>query len=266
MSSSERQLDQLDPARASALAATLGMERQYDVGDPLPPFFHHIYFWQPQPADALGRDGHPRVGKGLIPDLGLPRRMWAGGRLTFKMPLLAGLQAERRSKCLKVAEKEGRSGRLAFVTLEHAVWQNGQCCLREEQDLVYRPDPHPDDPPRQMHRAERFAETTRDVICDSTMLFRYSALTFNGHRIHYDAEYARDVEGYAGAVVHGPLLAQLMMLWATERIGPLESFSFRGLAPMTLKDRAKLCTDGSAFWVENDDGHVIMNAEAAGFR
>lgn len=254
-----RQTDVMDPDRARALQVTLGHEASIGAGDPLPPFFHGAYFWDARPADALGRDGHPKVG-GLIPDLGLPRRMWAGGQLQFHAPLLAGIPAEQRSRVDSVARKEGRSGPLGFVTLIHELWQSETRCVTEQQDLVYREDPEPDAPlpvPPEARRDEDYAE---EHGFTSTRLFRYSALTFNGHRIHYDLDYARDVEGYGGLVTHGPLLAQLLMLMA-ERRAPLRSFQFRATSPLLHFEIATLCRKGREMWVRAPDGRLCMTAE-----
>jgi len=243
--------DTLDPARAQALMAALGRPAQREI---LPPFFHHLYFWEPQPPGALGRDGHPKVG-GLIPDLGLPRRMWAGGRLTFHAPLRVGLQATKSTRVLSAVRKEGRTGPLAFVTLQHEMTQSGQLCVTEEQDLVYRADPDPA-APRPIPPMAPDGGDLREVAFDSTLLFRYSALTFNGHRIHYDEAYARNVEGYDGLVVHGPLLAQLLMLEA----GPLSGFDFRATAPLMHHEAAVLCRAGDAMWVRGPDGRQCLRA------
>ena len=255
-------IDLLDPARANALYVALGLAARVGAGDPMPPFFHQLYFWDPQPPDALGRDGHPEVGRGIVPDTGLPRRMWAGGALEFKAPVLLGQPAEKRSFCTEVAHKSGRSGPLAFVTLRHEIWQSGQLCTLERQDLVYREDPKPDAVLRPTPQAERKAETRVSVQFDATLLFRYSALTLNGHRIHYDVDYAQDVEGYDGLVVHGPLLAQLLMLNAEQNLAGLNAFAFRGMSPLTLGKPAALCSAGRDYWVEQD-GALILQGTAS---
>lgn len=254
-------IDVLDPARANALQAALGRRARFHAGDALPPFFHQIYFWEAKPPASLGRDGHPQVGGGIVPDTGLPRRMWAGGALEFHAPLLLGEQAKKRSACLGVERKTGRTGPLAFVTLQHEIWQAGQLCVSERQDLVYREDPAPHAPKAKPPTPDIAAEQRTELHFDATLLFRYSALTFNGHRIHYDADYARDVEGYAGLVVHGPLLAQLMMLAADAAQGGLRTFEFRGMSPLTLGQKADLCQAGQAFWIESD-GALIMKGKA----
>ncbi len=254
-----RQTDVLDPDRASALGVALGRSGGFERGDALPPFFHQIYFWQAQPPHVLGRDGHPRVGTGLIPDLGLPRRMWAGGALQFHAPLRAGHLAEKVSRVADVTQKSGRSGSLGFVTLAHEVWQDGQLCVTERQDLVYRQDPDPDAPRQTPPKARGDEAIRRPWTFDSTLLFRYSALTFNGHRIHYDLDYATSVEGYSGLVVHGPLLAQGLMLLAAED-APLKGFRFRATAPLMHDETAELCRNGADMWVRGPDGRQCMSA------
>ncbi|MEL7117215.1 MAG: MaoC family dehydratase N-terminal domain-containing protein [Pseudomonadota bacterium] len=255
----QRATDLLDPARAAALHQTLGLDGPPPV-DVLPPFWHQIYFWDPHPPEALGPDSHPRVGQGVIPDLGLPRRMWAGGALEFLAPLRLGAPAEKVSTLTDVQRKEGRSGALGFVTLTHEIVQGGEVCVRERQDLVYR-DPSP--AARALPQARSDEHVKRRVTFDPTLLFRYSALTFNGHRIHYDADYARDVEGYAGLVVHGPLLAQLLIHLAVAQLGSLKSFAFRATAPLMDFEPADLCwVEGSEMWVRGPDGRQCMTAKA----
>lgn len=258
---SERQLDVIDPSRAAAFQVALGQDVTVTQNAPLPPFFHQLYFWTPKPPEELGRDGHIRVG-GLIPDLGLPRRMWAGGRLSFASPLLAGQQAVRTSVLEQTMHKHGRTGPLGFVTLRHEIRQGDTLCLTEWQDLVYRQDPDPKAPRSEPPMARLDESDRREVSFDSTLLFRYSALTFNGHRIHYDLDYARDVEGYDGLVVHGPLLAQHLMLMAVDLMGPLSEFSFRALSPLMHFESATLCCSGRDMWVRAPDGRGCMRATA----
>lgn len=255
------QSDTLDPARATALETALGQSPSITAGMPLPAFYHQLYFWDAQPSTDLGRDGHPKTG-GLIPDFGLPRRMWAGGRLAFHSPLIAGMPAHKTTTVDSAARKQGRSGPLAFVTLRHDIHQNGALCLTEYQDLVYRQDyttdtQHPTAP--QARTDETHHET---MSFTSTLLFRYSALTFNGHRIHYDLDYARDVEGYGGLVVHGPLLAHLLMRLATHHIGSLKTFTFRATAPLLHTEAATLCWRDRTAWVRGPDGQQNMIATA----
>lgn len=251
--------DQLDPARAQALQATLGQAPSIQSGDALPAFAHHIYFWDPQTPEALGPDGHPATG-GFIPDLGLPRRMWAAGRLIQHQPLRAGIKADKTSVIEAVTRKTGRSGPLAFVRIRHDIRQRHALAVTEWQELVYRPA---DAPRAAAQPAPKVASHTRDLVFTSTQLFRYSALTFNGHRIHYDADYTRDTEGYAGLVVHGPLLAHLMMGLATELHGPLTDFSYRGASPLTVNETATLCAKDRQFWVKASDGRLCTSGQLA---
>ena len=253
--------DVMDPTRAAALHAVLGLSGPApDAGDALPPFFHQIYFWQARAPDQLGRDGHPRIGD-FIPDLGLPRRMWAGGRLRFDAPLRVGQPAHRDTIIEAVAQKTGRSGPLGFVTLRHEIRQDGTLCVTEWQDLAYRADPDPTAPAPAPPQAPA-ADIAEPVSFDPVLLFRYSALTLNGHRIHYDRDYARGTEGYGGLVVHGPLLAQLLMLMATRQLGPLRQFSFRGTAPLIDTEAATLCRSGTDLWLRGPDGRLCMTAQA----
>jgi len=251
--------DLMDPARAQALQAAMGAEPTIAAGDPLPPFAHHIYFWEAASPSRLGRDGHPATGSGFIPDLGLPRRMWAAGRLVFHQPLLAGVRAERISRIEGITRKDGRSGPLAFVRVRHDIRQRQALALTEWQDLVYRPDGTDQSPPPAARTDEAIAEP---FAPDTTLLFRYSALTFNGHRIHYDEAYARDVEGYDGLVVHAPLLAHLLMGLAQRQLGELREFAYRATAPLMHHEAASLCWRDGVAWVRAADGRQCMVAEA----
>ncbi|WP_127113559.1 FAS1-like dehydratase domain-containing protein [Shimia sediminis] len=261
LSQAHSQSDVMDPARAAACLATLDLPSEVALGDALPPFFHYLYFWEARPPGHLGRDGHPKVG-GVIPDMGLPRRMWAGGQLEFHAPLRAGIEATKTTTVASANYKEGRTGPLGFVKLRHAITQGGQLCVTEYQDLVYREDPDPGAPKPVPPVARRDEVKHETMGFDTTMLFRYSALTFNGHRIHYDVNYAKTVEGYDGLVVHGPLLAQLLMLMAERELGSLRRFSFRATAPLMHFEKATFCWGGDGTcWVRGPDGRQNMLAE-----
>jgi 3-methylfumaryl-CoA hydratase len=251
----------MDPARAAALHAVLALDgRPPAAGDPLPHFFHQIYFWDVVPPQDLGPDGHPRTG-GLIPDLGLPRRMWAGGRLTFHQPLRAGILAEKTTILTGYTRKTGRSGQLGLVTLRHVIRQKGAPVITEEQDLIYRAARQPEEPAPDAPQAPEGEEVSAPLGFDSTALFRYSALTMNGHRIHYDPDHAR-AEGYPGLVVHGPLLAQWLMLLAAARIEPLRTFHFRASAPLFVFEEAEICAAGSRLWIRGPGNRLCMEAVA----
>lgn len=259
--------DAMDPERARALHATLNRDGPPPAdGDPLPPFWHHVYFWTAAPMAGLGRDGHPKTGR-FIPDTGLPRRMWAGGRLTFDRPAMLGVPAELRARVKSVEHKTGRSGPLAFVTVENRLVSDRAVCVIEEKDLVYREDAAPGTPPPDPPKAPMDEDGRETLTFSSVLLFRYSALTFNGHRIHYDRDYARDVEGYAGLVVHGPLLAQLMVHKADSVLGGLKTFSFRAASPLMDFEKAEMCwkaqANGLSLWVRGPDGRLCMRASAS---
>lgn len=234
----ERVEDDLSPAQARAVAAMLDLPDlanvTFPVGDAIPPLWQWFYFLPKAPQSALDTDGHPKRG-GFLPPITLPRRMFAGARMTMHTPLRLGIPAVRTGTIVKVEEKDGRSGRLAFVTVAYRFEQDGELCIEEEQDIVYREQGAPVTAPEVLPWSPvPDGARARLVTPDSRLLFRFSALTFNAHRIHYDREYARNEEGYPGLVVHGPLTAVLLMhLAASLRPNaPLTRFSFRGLAPI----------------------------------
>lgn len=220
--------------RAAALHAALDLDGPPpQIGDALPPLWHWMYFWEPVAAHKLGRDGHPALG-GFLPPVPLDRRMWAGSRISFHRPLRVGAEVERRSTITAINEKTGRTGRLAFVTVKHEFFADGEPVLTDEHDIVYREPAQPGESKPAGVTSDLTPEAVRreNVFTpDPVLLFRYSALTLNGHRIHYDHPYATGVEGYAGLVVHGPLLATLMAAAAAED-GPLSHFEFRGRRPV----------------------------------
>ncbi len=228
---SEQVHDQLSHNLLMRIAATLN-ERTPDHGEALPPLWQWCFFQEPMPESGLGGDGHPARGGFLPPaDNRNRNRMWAGGRVEFIEPLMAGAEAARVSTIKHVEEKQGGTGALLFVTVQHDYLQDGRLAIREEQDIVYR-EPSP---PKTSSSEPMVAGDWREQVTPtSTLLFRYSAVTFNGHRIHYDWPYVTETEGYAGLVVHGPLIATLN-LRAFYRANPdarLRRFAYRGLRPM----------------------------------
>ena len=231
--------DTLSLRHARLMAATLGQNpEQLQAHDPLPPLWHWVYFLEGLPPEQLGRDGHPARG-GFLPPVPLANRMWAGGRLEFFAPLRLDEPAEKRSQVLSVEHKSGRSGDLVFVTVEHAVWQGGERALREEHDIVYKNPSPPQTQKQSQSTPPAPGQWQRQCRPDTTLLFRYSALTFNGHRIHYDQDYCRQVEGYDNLVIHGPLNATFLAALAHD-VGHeqgqkiLRRFSYRGLQAATL--------------------------------
>lgn len=267
---SETRRDLIGATPPAALAATLDHPpRDWPAGTPLPPLWHWLYFLPLHRASELGADGHARLG-GFLPPVPLPRRMWAGSRFEFLAPLCVGDAAERISTIENIALKHGRSGPLVFVTVRHEVAVNGVAmpALREWHDIVYRAAKQPGDVEPPPQRAPAEAPWSREWMPDDVLLFRYSALTFNGHRIHYDRRYVTETEGYPGLVVHGPLIATLLLdLLGRELPGAkLASFSFRALRPsfdgrpMRVNGRR----DGKTvrLWAQDHEGWLTMEAQA----
>ncbi|QYU69176.1 MaoC family dehydratase N-terminal domain-containing protein [Leptolyngbya sp. 15MV] len=263
---SETSAEQVWASRVAQLAATLDLDRAPRDGAPLPPGWQGLFFTPAVRQSELGADGHPRRG-GFLPPIDLPRRMWAGSRLRYHEPLTVGDKAEKRSEIARIDSKEGRTGTLVFVTVRHTISQGSVIALEEEQDLVYRAPPAPGEPAPPGKPAPS-AMWSEPVHPDAPLLFRYSALTFNGHRIHYDAPYASGVEGYPALVVHGPLTATLLQGLATKaRPGErLATFAFRGLAPLfvdrTFHIEAAEDGEGLALWARNERGEMAMQASA----
>jgi 3-methylfumaryl-CoA hydratase len=269
---SEQTSDRIARAQIVALGATLDRREFPNEGDLLPPLWHWLFFQPTAKQSELGVDGHPRRG-GFLPPVSLPRRMWAGGRLQFQnaRPLRVGQDVVRQSVITSVDYKEGRSGKLIFVSLRHTILDGeGQVALIEEQDIVYRGHATSALSSAVSTRAPTDPVWIREVHPDASLLFRYSALTFNGHRIHYDRTYATEVEGYSGLVVHGPLIATLLLeLMHTEVPGArIERFSFRAVAP--LFDTAPFLVCGHpqgnqrtiSLWAQTLDGRLAMSASA----
>ncbi|MBC7415553.1 MAG: MaoC family dehydratase N-terminal domain-containing protein [Herminiimonas sp.] len=261
--------DLIDPRTAAALAATLDRPVAPATGTALPPLWHWTYFWSVAPQAQLGADGHPERG-GFLPPIALPRRMWAGGRLRFERSLTIGAAATRTSRILSVTGKSGKSGDLAFVTVQHEVGCNGAPCFTEEHDIVYRGMPPAGTVPPTPPPAPTDAVWKRLITPDPVLLFRYSALTFNGHRIHYDRSYATGVEGYPGLVVHGPLIATLLVELLQQHLpqARLASFDFRAVSPLFDTEPFTVCgapgADGRTvrLWAANARGGLAMQAEA----
>ena len=265
--------DDLGIAPMRALAATLDRDDPAPgVGTPLPALWHWLYFLPHHRQSEIGPDGHARRG-GFLPPVPLPRRMWAGGRLEWQAgnPLRAGDTARRVSTIASVTHKTGRTGELVFVLVRHEVHNDRGLALTEAHDIVYRPDAASGDAPAAARQAPRDAAFSRQVVPDDVLLFRYSALTFNGHRIHYDRRYVTEVEGYPGLIVHGPLIATLLvdLLRREKPDANLARFEFRAvrptfdIAPFQVHGRPD-ADDGSTFrlWAEDADGFLTMQATA----
>lgn len=264
----QRVKDDLSPWAASAVAAMLDApDLPVAAGDPLPVLWQWFYFLATVPQNELSADGHPQRG-GFMPPVPLPRRMFAGARIEFFRPLVLGTPAVRTATIRDVVEKSGRSGRLAFVTVAYEIHQGDRLCISEEQDIVYKEPGEAVPAPVAAPFAEPDPGTwSREIVPDSRLLFRFSALTFNAHRIHYDRRYAREVEGYPGLVVHGPLTAVLLAdLVRRHRSEPIRHFSFRGQAPLFDLAPFRLfgSADGASVSLEakGPDGRVTLSAEA----
>lgn len=260
--------DHVSAGAVQRLAFTLDHPDPPMAGDPLPPLWHYLFFAEVAPTGSLGADGHPPRG-GFLPPVALPRRMWAQSHLTFHEPIPVGAEAERTSTITDVQTKHGSSGPLCFVTVDHQLTVDGRIRITERQDLVYRGDPDPAASPREPDPAPNHAEFTTTVRPNPVLLFRYSALTFNGHRIHYDQDYAQQVEGYPGLVVHGPLTATLLANLAVRHIPDgqhLTSFSFRGVAPLVADSPFTLAgahrTGGLDLWAATTSGGLAVTARA----
>jgi 3-methylfumaryl-CoA hydratase len=238
--------DSVSPHRVEMLAATLDLGREARAaeglceGGPLPALWHWLAFLPDAPMSGLGPDGHPVRG-GFLPPVALERRMWAGGRLVFRDEIRIGERILRRSEILKVAEKTGAAARMVFVTVGHCLSTPRGPAVEEEQDIVYvaMPDRFRPPPESPLPAAPVWEEP---VAIDTVRLFRFSAATFNAHRIHFDLPYATEVEKYPGLVVHGPLQAMLLMQAARRRRGGARpaGFRFRGVRPLFHFDRPRL--------------------------
>ncbi len=263
----QRLEDSLEPFRARALAAALDHQALPQSGDELPPCWHWLYFAETPPTAGTGEDGHPHKG-GLLPPVPLPRRMWSAGSVVLAAPLRLGERAEKRSTVRSIEEKSGKTGALVFVGVEHELTQNGKTCIREKQTLVYRPMPTAATPLPPGEAPPSHFDWSHRVAATSVLLFRYSALTYNAHRIHYDREYAIREELYPGLVVHGPLLVTLLLDLALRHsaAGRMEEFEFRAIRPTFDAGPIELRgqSDGRAarLWSIADNNFVGMHVSA----
>lgn len=250
---------------ANQMAVTLDREATFQTGDTLPPAWHWLYFHDQVKAADLGPDGHPKLGI-VMPPVPLPKRMWAGGVLHFQAPLRLGDPVTKTSTFRDIMPKAGRSGSLYFVNLEHIYSTNGVICLVEEQTIVYRALTSATSA-GQAQAAPTAADYTQSYTLNSTALFRYSALTFNGHRIHYDVDYCRQVEGYPNLVIHGPLIATLLLdLYCQHGKSP-KHFRYRAQSPLFLPHpftvNGTSTGDAAKLWATNHTGGLAMEAEVS---
>ncbi len=267
---SEERRDVAAPAPVAALAATLDHESPPWRDGEVPPLGHWLYFLPLYRQSEVGADGHAKRG-GFLPPVPLPRRMWAGGRLSWHEPLRLGADVRRRSTVADISHETGRSGELCFVKVVHEVFGDAGLAVREEHDIVYRgPAPQAGaEVPAKPAEPLPEAAWTRTITPDPVLLFRFSALTFNGHRIHYDRDYCRDVEGYPGLVFHGPLTAMLLvdLFLRHHPAAPLSTLSFRAQRPLfdtrPFAIRGRPRPGGATLWALTPDGLPAMTAEIA---
>jgi 3-methylfumaryl-CoA hydratase len=267
----ETATDSVTIQQIAGLAATLDLDEAARqrlglvAGGVLPALWHWLAFLPTAPMSGLGPDGHPKRG-GFLPPVPLERRMWAGGRLQFEGDIRIGEPLERRSTIRSVQEKAGRAGSMVFVTVEHRFSTERGLAIVEEHDIVYVaiPDRFTPPPPVEPPAPTAFAEA---VSIDTVKLFRFSAVTFNGHRIHYDLDYTREVEKYPGLVVHGPLQAVLMMEAARRHQGGAmpKTYGFRGVRPLFHFESVQVVgtaveSGAQHLATVNGDGHACMQA------
>ena len=271
----ERRADRVDPAACARWLATL--DRAAPEGHAVPQGYHWGLCLPDAPTAALGADGHPtrdETPASFLPPIPQPRRMWASSKVAFVAPLRVGETVERRSRIASITAKTGASGPLVFVEIEHETHGAGGLAVRETQSLVYRdPPPASSAPappsPGESHFDPAGWDAHRALVPTEPLLFRFSALTFNSHRIHYDAPYARDEEGYRGLVVHGPLTATLLLDLARQELGEnaLKTFEFRGVSPAICGEMLHLVLRSNAAAYELGayaaDGREVMRASAS---
>lgn len=256
--------DELRPFPAQALAAALEQSVLPDSGDLLLPAWQWLYFLDTPAASATGFDGHPKSTE-LLPPPPLPRRMWAAGKMQIEKPLRLGVPAQRRATIKSIEAKSGKSGALVFLNLEHLFIQNDIVCIREEQNLVYREMPFGPVPETAGEPAPPAGEWTREIVPDPVLLFRYSALTYNSHRIHYDRPYAATQEFYPDLVVQGPLLATLLLDLCQAELpyAAIKSFQYRAVRPTYVSHPFTLngARNGEAFTLWSaQQGRLCMSA------
>ncbi|WP_241302038.1 FAS1-like dehydratase domain-containing protein [Burkholderia stabilis] len=251
---------------AAELAALLDHDVELSPGDALPPLWHWALFPAIARHSHVGVDGHPTRG-GFLPPVPLPRRMWAGSRVQFERPVQIGSDVSRISQIVDVGAKEGRSGQLVFVRVRHQLEDREGTLLSEEQDIVYRDAPRAPVSPDSGVEAPQGGTWRRLIVPDPVLLFRYSAVTFNGHRIHYDRPYATEQEGYPALLVHGPLTATLLVDLVRRNLphAQIASFSFKAIGPLFDHEPFYVCathepaSPGIHVWAESARGRLCVD-------
>lgn len=263
---SRESTDVLDPWRASALAALLGRNQTFREGNSLPILWQWAFFLPVVSPELSGEDGHPRRGD-FLPPISLQRRMFAGGRTQLRAPLNVGVPARRIETIARIEKKDGRNGPMVLVTVSHRYEQKGALCIEEEQSYIYL-DPQTGADIQADTQPIPEAVLSSSFVADAVTLFRFSALTYNGHRIHYDRPYATGEEGYPDLVVHGPLTAMMLAGLAETDRGPLSSLTFRARKPLfrgkPVALRGVPGESGNVYLTAFDEaGAVTMTAEAS---
>lgn len=266
------QTDFIDVSVLNRMSLTLDNEEQFEPGAVVPKLWHWLFFLPRVKASNTGPDGHPKIGD-FIPHLeGLDRRMWAGSRFKFHTDLIAGRKAEKKSVVKNVSFKEGRSGKLGFVLVEHQISQNGRLILTEEHDIVYKEAPKSETTVESVNKGLKFAENVREwsqvIHPNPVLLFKYSALTFNGHRIHYDRDFCKTEFGFPGLAVHGPLIATLLIELVRKNLpdASVSEYSFVAKGPIfdfqTFKVEGFKENNTVSLRAVNEDGYEAMTARA----
>jgi 3-methylfumaryl-CoA hydratase len=266
------QTDYISTDVLNRMSLTLDYDLRFDTGDMVPKLWHWLFFLPQVKASEEGTDGHPKTG-GFIPIIeGLDRRMWAGSRFWFHNELYTSKYAQKKSKVVSVTEKEGRSGKLGFVLVRHEVYQDNHHILSEEHDIVYKQAPKSETTVGKVNATlsapTKTAQWSETIKPNPVLLFKYSALTFNGHRIHYDRDFCKNDFGFPGLVVHGPLMATLLIELIRKNMPDTKvlEYSFRIKGPIFDFQTFKVegCREGDmvSLWAVNDSGLETVSAQA----
>jgi 3-methylfumaryl-CoA hydratase len=266
------QTDYISTDVLNRMSLTLDYDLRFDTGDIVPKLWHWLFFLPSVKASEEGVDGHPKTGE-FIPSIeGLDRRMWAGSRFWFHNELYASKYAQKKSRVVSVTEKEGRSGKLGFVLVNHEVYQDDHHILSEEHDIVYKQAPKSETTVGKVNATlsapTKTAQWSETIKPNPVLLFKYSALTFNGHRIHYDRDFCKNDFGFPGLVVHGPLMATLLIELIRKNMPDTKvlEYSFRIKGPIfdfqTFKVEGCRKGDIVSLWAVNDSGLETVSAQA----
>jgi 3-methylfumaryl-CoA hydratase len=255
------QEDEITRPALRRIAALLDRADEFPIEAPIPPHWYAMFFPDIAPQSQIGEDGHPRRGD-FLPPVALPRRMFAGRRMRFLRPLRVGDTAAKHSEIVAITPKRGRSGEMVFVTIRHTVTVAGEPIITDEQDVVYREAATKGAPPPAPTPALADAAWSERVIPSTVLLFRYSAITYNAHRIHYDADYVRGTEGYPGLVVNGGLTLLLLLEAAIRNVGRTpRGVAVRNIRPLYCGDAVTLAGSEAAAWAADGSGALAVSAE-----